>query len=269
MARWEGNCSKCIDRGLVVQKPPLSFERLHVAFGTQPILRDLSFEIVKGQTLVVLGESGCGKTVLMKAMVGLQTPTSGVVRFDGESLSSMSQSALNVVRRRMGYLFQSAALFDSLSAFDNVAYPMRTHLQLLPSEIRERTLARLKEVGLPQSSADKMPSELSGGMRKRVGLARALALDPEFVFYDEPTTGLDPVTTDTINELIVQTRERRPVTSIIVTHEMKTVERCADRVIMLHPLSQLRADESQILFDGSVDELKASSDPRIRRFLGR
>jgi phospholipid/cholesterol/gamma-HCH transport system ATP-binding protein len=216
---------------------------------------------------MVIGESGCGKTVLLKLIVGLLRADSGTVSFEGRDLSKLSPAELVQARRRFGFLFQGAALFDSLSVYENVAYPLRALHSLQDKVIRDRVRDRLKEVGLADDVVNKMPAELSGGMRKRVGLARSLALDPEVMLYDEPTTGLDPVMTELINDLIVQTRERRPVTSIVVTHEMKTVRRVADRVVMLYPVSKLAEGDGQVIFDGPTSGLDASSDDRVRRFL--
>jgi phospholipid/cholesterol/gamma-HCH transport system ATP-binding protein len=182
-------------------------------------------------------------------------------------LSKLSPAELVQARRRFGFLFQGSALFDSLSVYENVAYPLRALHSLQESQIRDRVRDRLKEVGLADDVAGKMPAELSGGMRKRVGLARSLALDPEVMLYDEPTTGLDPVMTELINDLIVQTRERRPVTSIVVTHEMKTVRRAADRVVMLYPLAKLGAGDPQVIYDGPAGGLETSTDDRVRRFV--
>jgi phospholipid/cholesterol/gamma-HCH transport system ATP-binding protein len=237
-----------------------------VHFGSQPVLRNIHFGVQRGQTLVVIGESGCGKTVLLKLIIGLQRPTSGLVTFDGQMLVDLDDRELTRQRLRFGFLFQGAALFDSLTVFDNVAFSLREQGRLSGTEIRERVRQHLQEVGLPPDVERKKPAELSGGMKKRVGLARALVIQPEVMLYDEPTTGLDPIMSDVINELILQTRRRHPVTSIVVTHDMKTVQKVADRVIMLYPLARLRADESQILFDGSPAELAKNSDPRVRQF---
>jgi phospholipid/cholesterol/gamma-HCH transport system ATP-binding protein len=215
---------------------------------------------------VVIGESGCGKTVLLKLLIGLLRPTVGRVLFDGKVLVDLPERELTRQRLRFGFLFQGAALFDSLSVHDNVAFGLRA--QGRPAaEIDEVVRQRLLEVGLPPDSAGKKPAELSGGMKKRVGLARALALDPEVMLYDEPTTGLDPIMTDVINELILQTRRRRPMTCVVVTHEMRTVQKCADRVVMLYPLARLRHGENQVLFDGTPADLLACTDPRVRQFV--
>jgi phospholipid/cholesterol/gamma-HCH transport system ATP-binding protein len=249
-------------------EPILLLDRVSISFGTQPVLRDLSLPIRRNETLLVIGESGCGKTVLLKLLVGLLRPSTGRVVVDGRDLAARSAAEMVELRRRFGFLFQGAALFDSLTVYENVAYPLRALHALDEAEIGRRVSDRLAEVGLPADSAKKMPAQLSGGMRKRVGLARALALDPEIMLYDEPTTGLDPVMTELINDLIVQTRERGPITSVIVTHEMKTVRRVANRVVMLYPLSRLGPHESQIIHDGPAADLESSTDDRVRKFVG-
>jgi phospholipid/cholesterol/gamma-HCH transport system ATP-binding protein len=170
-------------------------------------------------------------------------------------------------RIRFGYLFQNAALFDSMTVGQNVAFPIRQHRKVTEKQVQDLVLARLAEVGLPDTVVVKKPAELSGGMRKRVGLARALMLDPELILYDEPTTGLDPIMSDVINELIMRTRRTHPVTSIVVTHDMRTTRKVADRVVMLYPIARLKDGESQILFDGPPSELDKTKDPRVRQFV--
>lgn len=245
----------------------LSLEKVSVQFGRQAVLRDISLQVPAGQTLVVIGESGCGKTVLLRLLIGLLRPSSGRVIFDGRVLADLGDRDLTRQRLRFGFLFQGAALFDSLNVFDNVALGLREQRRYPEIEVRERVRQRLQEVGLPEGVEAKMPAELSGGMKKRVGLARALALGPEVMLYDEPTTGLDPIMSDVINDLILQTRRRQPVTSVVVTHDMKTVRKVADRVVMLYPLTQLRPDEPQVLFDGPPDELSRNADPRVTQFV--
>jgi phospholipid/cholesterol/gamma-HCH transport system ATP-binding protein len=247
--------------------PLISFQKVDLEFPQQRVLHDINLDIARGQTVVVIGESGCGKTVLLKLMISLLKATSGQVTFDGKNMAELNDHDLTEQRLRFGFLFQGAALFDSLSVYDNVAFGMREQRQLSEAKIRETVRQRLQEVGLPESVEKKKPAELSGGMKKRVGLARALALKPEVMLYDEPTTGLDPIMTDIVNELILQVRQRNPITSIIVTHEMKTVYKVADRVVMMHPLARLKADENQILYDGPPEGLKQTSDPRVQQFI--
>lgn len=251
-------------------EPPraiVELEGIGMEFRHHPVLRDVSIAVPKGQTLCVIGESGCGKTVLLKLMIGLLRPTRGSVRFDGNDLGSLDSYELNQVRLRFGFLFQMAALFDSLSIYDNVAFGPREHRLYNETMLRRVVLDRLREVGLPPGIEAKKPAELSGGQRKRVGLARALATDPEVMLYDEPTTGLDPIMSDVINELILQTQRTKHTTGIVVTHDMKTVTKVADRVVMLYPLSRLRPDEPQVLYDGPPDALEDHPDPRVRQFV--
>ncbi len=247
--------------------PLLEVDRLCMQFGRQRVLHDISITVSLGETLVILGESGCGKTVLLKNMIGLVRPTSGEVRFEGTSLASMRGRDLARLRTRYGFVFQQAALFDSLTIFDNIAFPLREHTRISRDEIREIVHSLLTEVGLPESVGLKKPAELSGGMRKRAGLARALALDPQLILYDEPTTGLDPIMSDVVNELILKVSGRHGVSSVVVTHDMNTARKVADRIIMLYPLPRLAADEPQIVFSGTAAELDQSRDPRVRQFV--
>ena len=237
-----------------------------VEFARLRVLIDISLAIPRGQTIAVIGESGCGKTVLLKAIIGLVRPTRGTVYFDGRNLAHLNDRELTRQRIRYGFLFQQAALFDSLTVGQNVAFPLRQHSNRSQREIREIVVKRLAQVGLPEHVISKKPAELSGGMRKRVGLARALALDPELMLYDEPTTGLDPIMSDVINELIIQTRARGNVTSVVVTHDMNTARKVADRVVMIYPISRLEPGESQIIFDGTTDQLEQTRDSRVLQF---
>jgi phospholipid/cholesterol/gamma-HCH transport system ATP-binding protein len=250
-----------------LQQPIIEITGLHVDFGGQHVLREINLTIPRGQTLVIIGESGCGKTVLLKTMIGLVRPTSGTVRFDGQNLSQLSDRQLTEYRSRFGFVFQHAALFDSLTIGQNVAFPLKQHRQLPRDEIEQIVRRNLADVGLPESVIYKKPAELSGGMRKRVGLARALSMDPDVLLYDEPTTGLDPIMSDVINELILRTQQRGRVTSVVITHDMHTARKVADRVVMIYPVTRLNADEPQVLFDGPPDLLDTCPDRRILQFI--
>ncbi|MBX7168336.1 MAG: ABC transporter ATP-binding protein [Pirellulales bacterium] len=249
------------------ERPLVEIRDLHVTFGRQPVLRKIDLGIPRGQTLAVIGESGCGKTVLMKTIIGLVRPTSGEVLFDGRNLNRLADRELTEQRMRFGFVFQGAALFDSMSVAQNVAFPLRQHTSKSDRQISEVVNSRLTEVGLPLAVRNKKPAELSGGMRKRVGLARALVLEPEIILYDEPTTGLDPIMSDVINELMIRTKENNPVTSVIVTHDMHSARKVADRIVMLYPLARLRPDESQVIFDDRPREIDRAADRRVGQFV--
>ncbi len=238
------------------------------SFGEQTVLRNVTLPVKRGETLVIIGESGCGKSVTLKLMMRLMEPSSGDILWDGQPISKLSERELSRGRLRFGYLFQMAALFDSLTVYENVAFGLRQNHRLPEEQIRQIVLDRLRDVGLSLDVvAHKYPAQLSGGMKKRVGLARAMALDPEVVLYDEPTTGLDPIMSDVINELILHTRSRGSVTSVVVTHDMFTVRKVADRVVMLYPLSRLGPDEDQIIFEGTAEAAYDSSDRRVSQFV--
>ena len=247
--------------------PILEIDRLTMRFKNVTVLRDISITLRRGETLAVIGESGCGKTVLLKTLIGLLWPTSGSILFDGQPLADMTEAELSQQRTRYGFVFQQAALFDSMSIAENVAFPLRQHTDRSEDEIMDTVVRLLAEVGLPELVLHKKPAELSGGMRKRVGFARALTMEPELMLYDEPTTGLDPIMSDVINELIVNTRKRHNVSIVIVTHDMKSAKKVADRIVMLYPVSRLRPDESQIVYEGSADEIDFSPDSRVTQFL--
>lgn len=249
------------------ETPLIELKHISRQFGSQVILRDFSLQVFKGETLVIIGESGCGKSVTTKLMAALLQPTSGEVFWDGVPVVTKTAKELAKDRLKLGYLFQSGALFDSMNVYENVAFGLRQNTTLAEDRIRTIVHERIRDIGLPTTVCPKMPAELSGGMRKRVALARALALMPEIIIYDEPTTGLDPIMSDVINELIQQTRQRSHVTSIVVTHDMQTVKKVADRVVMLYPLSRLEPHQSQIVFEGTVDEAFAHNDPRVTQFI--
>jgi phospholipid/cholesterol/gamma-HCH transport system ATP-binding protein len=200
-------------------------------------------------------------------MIGLLYPTAGHVVFDGQRIDELDDKQLTQLRARFGFVFQNAALFDSMTIAENIAFPLRTNRRMTPDEAEPIIVKHLGQVGLPPSVLPKRPAQLSGGMRKRVGLARALVMNPDALLYDEPTTGLDPIMSDVINELILRTREELPVTSIVVTHDMKTALKVADRIVMLYPLARLDAAEPQIIFDGTPKEICDSTDKRVAQFV--
>jgi phospholipid/cholesterol/gamma-HCH transport system ATP-binding protein len=245
----------------------IELHSLRVDFGRQAVLRDLTLAIPRGQTVAIIGESGCGKTVLLKSMIGLLQPTGGHVVFDGQRVNQLNDKELTTMRSRFGFLFQNAALFDSMSVAENIAFPLRENSRMPEDKVRQIIEQRLAQVGLPTSVLGKRPAQLSGGMRKRVGLARALAMSPEVLLYDEPTTGLDPIMSDVINELIIRTREQQKVTSVVVTHDMRTAQKVADRVVMLYPLSHLDPRQPQIIFDGTPTAIRNSKDKRVAQFV--
>ncbi len=245
----------------------ISLRAVDMRFRQHSVLQGITLGIHREQTVCFIGESGCGKTVMLKLIIGLLNPTRGSVHFDGRDVASLGGKELVAMRLRFGFLFQMAALFDSLSVFDNVAFGLREHRLCAEDEVHQIVLDRLKEVGLPEGIEHKKPAELSGGQRKRVGLARALAINPEVMLYDEPTTGLDPIMSDVINELILQTQRSKRTTGVVVTHDMKTVTKVADRVVMLYPLARLEPGESQILYDGPPEGLETAEDPRVRQFV--
>ena len=252
---------------MVAAAPLIDVQDLTVQFGRQKVLRDITLTVPRGQTLAIIGESGCGKTVLLKTIIGLVPPTAGAAAFDGRRFADLSERELSEQRTRFGFVFQNAALFDSMTVAENILFPLRQHSRDSAAEQERAMHSLLGEVGLPKSVLVKYPAELSGGMRKRVGLARALIMRPEAVLYDEPTTGLDPIMSDVINELMIRTRKKFEVTSVLVTHDMNTARKVADRVVMLYPLNRLQADESQILFDGPPDRLETTKDRRVTQFV--
>jgi phospholipid/cholesterol/gamma-HCH transport system ATP-binding protein len=234
---------------------------LHKSFGSKPVLTGVNLDINKGETIVIIGRSGCGKSVLIKHIVGLLKPDSGEVRVEGQAVNEMREKELYSLRQKFGFLFQGAALFDSMTVEENVALPLvEGKDNHSPEEIRDLVDEKLSLVGLKGSNKLK-PSELSGGMKKRVGLARALISNPDYILYDEPTTGLDPIMSDSIDLLIKDLSNKLNVTSIVVTHDMYSVKNVADRVAMMH--------EGKIYYQGSPDELMNSNDRVIIDFIKR
>jgi phospholipid/cholesterol/gamma-HCH transport system ATP-binding protein len=236
----------------------IEVQDLHKRLGTQEVLQGVNMTVRKSETCVVLGRSGCGKSVLLKHLIGLMQPTSGKVLIDGQPISGLPERKLLEVRRKVGMLFQSAALFDSMTVEQNLAFPLREQGIKDAKLIQERVTEALDMVDL-LGSEKKMPDKLSGGMRKRVGLARTIVGRPQCILYDEPTTGLDPITSDSINHLIRRLQNRLHVTSVVVTHDMKTAFHCADDVVFLH--------EGKVYFNGAVSEMQASADPVITDFV--
>ncbi len=236
----------------------IEVRKLEKNFGANPILRDVCFRIDRGESIVIIGRSGGGKSVLLKHIVGLLKPDSGQVLIDGEDIVPMEERDLLRVRQKCGMLFQGAALFDSMTVAENVAFAFRRDRTLTDAEIARRVAEVLEVVDLPGIESKK-PSELSGGMKKRVGLARAIIYRPEIVLYDEPTTGLDPVVSDSIDQLMLRVRDHLKVTTVVVTHDMRSARRLGQRILMLH--------DRRLYATGPGDEFFASSDPVIRNFV--
>jgi len=228
------------------------------SFGPNPILDGVTFRIEKGESVVIIGRSGGGKSVLLKHLIALLKPDSGEVLIDGENIVQMNERELLRVRHKFGMLFQGAALFDSMTVAENVAFAFRRDRSLPEEEVRKNVCEALEMVDLP-GTQEKKPSELSGGMRKRVGLARAIIYQPQIVLYDEPTTGLDPIVSDSIDQLIERVRDRLDVTTVVVTHDMRSARRLGQRIMMLH--------DKKIYVTGTADEIFQSQDPIVRRFI--
>jgi phospholipid/cholesterol/gamma-HCH transport system ATP-binding protein len=231
---------------------------IHKRFGPSKVLDGINLEIEKGETVVVIGRSGCGKSVLLKHIIGLMKPDSGSILVDGMDVVGLQGDALYAYRRKFGMLFQGGALFDSLSVWENVGLGLLKHTTMSEQEVRKRASEKLELVGLT-GVEDARPSELSGGMKKRVGLARAIAMDPEVVLYDEPTTGLDPIMADVINQLIRTLQATLKITSIAVTHDMKSAYKIGDRLAMLYG--------GKIVFHGTPEEIMHTRDEAIRQFI--
>jgi phospholipid/cholesterol/gamma-HCH transport system ATP-binding protein len=238
--------------------PAIQITELCKVFGDQTILDHVSLQVKAGETLVVLGRSGTGKSVLLRLLIGLQQPDSGTIQLLGQEITGLSEEDLYAVRKKVGFVFQNSALYDSLTVAENVAFPLKYHTRLTRSQRQDRALEILARVGMEEAAA-KMPTDISGGMKKRVGLARALALEPDIMLYDEPTAGLDPITSGEINDLILMLQKDRAMSSIVVTHEIHSAATIADRVALL--------DQGSIVFDGTFGALKQSQDAFVSKFV--
>jgi len=239
-------------------QPVISLQGIHKAFGEKVVLDGLSLDVNKGESVVIVGGSGTGKSVTLKHIIGLLKPDAGHVFIDGTDLCCLSVVELNRIRRRFGMSFQEGALFDSMSVFENVAFPLRRHTKMTGDEIRERVRECLEQVHLP-GVENKKPSELSGGMRRRVGFARAISLAPEILLFDEPTTGLDPVMSDVVADLIVEMDRTLDTTTVTITHDMKVAFKIADTVAMLH--------KGRLVEVGTPEEFRSSSNPYVEQFV--
>jgi phospholipid/cholesterol/gamma-HCH transport system ATP-binding protein len=239
-------------------KVALELDRVSKSFGQKRVLDQVSFSVATGTAVVILGRSGTGKSVTLRTIIGLVRPDSGRVLVEGEDVCGMTREHLNEVRRRIGFLFQTAALFDSITVGENVAFPLRRHTNLKEREIRGRVREKLEQVGL-ESEYNKMPGSLSGGMRKRAGLARAMALDPPMLLVDEPSAGLDPLTTDEIDDLLASLKEHAHTTLVVVTHNIASARKLADRLVMLH--------DGRVEAEGTLAEFERSDNPLVRAFM--
>lgn len=239
-------------------EPAVRLDHVSKAFAGRPVLDDVSLDVPEGTAFAILGRSGTGKSVTLRHIVGLMRPDTGRVFVHGQEVSALEGEPLAGVRKQIGFLFQNAALFDSISVGENVAFPLRRHTKLSDTEIRQRAQEKLEAVGLGKDY-DKMPADLSGGMRKRAGLARALALDPRVLLVDEPSAGLDPITSDEIDGLLLDLKHKQGTTLIVVTHNMPSARKLADELVMLH--------EGRIVARGSVADLARSDNPLVRAFM--
>ncbi len=236
----------------------IQVKNLYKSFGEKGVLTDISFSLPQGKAVAIVGKSGAGKSVLLKCLIGLLKPDEGTIYIDNKLINSMSFRQLQEIRSSIGMVFQFGALFDSLTVSENISLALRKLTKLSNDAIQERIIQSLESVNMANTE-ELMPAELSGGMKKRVGIARAIAIKPDYLFYDEPTTGLDPVMTDSINKLISKIQNTEKVTSVIITHEMRTVYDVADRVLLLH--------EGKIQYDGDPESINKVDDPVVQQFI--
>jgi phospholipid/cholesterol/gamma-HCH transport system ATP-binding protein len=237
---------------------PIAIKGLHKSFGDQTVLNGIDLTVEPGENLAVLGRSGTGKSVLLKLIIGLQQPDSGSICIQGQEISGLPMDQLNEIRKKIGFLFQQAALYDSLTVEENVAFPLDRHFKISDAERRDKVRELLASVGMDHD-LDKLPSEISGGMQKRVGLARALALEPDILLFDEPTAGLDPITAAEIDQLIVDLKQRRKITSVVVTHDIHGAKTFSDRLTLM--------DKGNIVAEGTFEDLQKSRDKFVVQFL--
>jgi phospholipid/cholesterol/gamma-HCH transport system ATP-binding protein len=238
---------------------PVRVRALRKSFGTQTVLNGIDLDVQKGQTLSVLGQSGTGKSVLLKLIVGLMVPDSGSICVYGKEVTRLKRKELNQVRKSVGFLFQQAALYDSLTVEENVAFPIRRHFKMSDQERKNRVRELLAKVGM-ERDVNKMPREISGGMQKRVGLARALAMNPDVLLFDEPTAGLDPITSHEIDNLILQLQKERNMTSIVVTHDIHSAKAISNHLVLMR--------NGEVVIEGAFEDLQKSTDPYVKEFLG-
>src|SRR6188768_3055679 len=255
---WRQAASGLLSCGPPMAEPQILVEELEKRFGDTAVLSGVNMQVERSEVAVIIGGSGAGKTTLLRVLIGLERPTSGRVVVAGVDLAALSERQLNTARRKFGMVFQYSALLDSLNVFDNVAFPLREHSKLKAKEIRDKVLDKLKVLGL-EGTSERFPSQLSGGMRKRVGLARALMLEPQVLMYDEPTSGLDPITSRTVDDMILETRDRFGVTSVVISHDMAGALQIADRIFVLA--------KGKVAASGKPRELVEGNNEIVRQFI--